>query len=116
MGDKYVVFKSKDFNAWARQMNETLFSLGHPEGDRPTDISLTEMMLRDAVVIRKQDIFAASALHAYADTIQTALEIIEQIGAPLAKSAYIKRLEETRDYFFHAAEDAAEVEYPKIPD
>lgn len=71
--------------------------------------------LDDAVVIRKQDIFAGPALHAYASSIQTAIEVVETSGAEFNRRARAK-LYEVRDYFFQQALEADDVNPKKVPD
>jgi len=94
--DKYIVF------------NREQFFNSYYNGERG-DVE----PLADAVVIRRQDAFAAVAFRAYAGAIVNALEVIELLGAPsiLAK----KRLFQIVDYFTAQAE-MAEFNNKKVPD
>jgi len=93
---KYVVFKKDDFDAL---MDES------PEAD------FWGCQLDDAVVIRLQDVFAQSALFAYASAIRTTIEILEAMGmdAPAQMS-------ETADYFMRMGEKAGKHPIKKVPD
>lgn len=72
--------------------------------------------VHDAVVIRKQDIFAAAGLFGYANAIQTVLEIAEQLPGDAAHLAKWEELESIRDYFFEAATEAQQLKGSHIPD
>lgn len=96
--EKYIVFKRSDF--------EDLY------------VSLVDQVLGrlpvvdDAVVIRRQDLFAPSALHVYANSIALAAQVM---GANDEDKAVIKRLSHIADYF-HEQAVAAEAEAWKLPD
>jgi len=112
--DKYVVMKAEEFEQWQTKSN---FWWGHVTRPRlPGDVDeppgLPEV-LDDAIVIRKQDVFASSALFAYAHNIQTALEILE--GGSIGKDS-MDHLEELRDFFFEQATEAQELKGVKVPD
>jgi hypothetical protein len=94
---KYVVIKTDDYNTWIQ--------VG--EWKPPT-------MVTDAVVIRLQDQFAASALTAYASSILTALEIMDDFGYPSAHAR--KHLTQVADFFFSKAEEARNWPGRKLPD
>ena len=94
--EKYVVFKRSEWDASQRG-----------EGV-PT-------LLDDATVIRSQDVFAGPALHAYASSIETSLEILEALGWDV-DSVAVKRMEDARDYFFQRALEADDVRTKKVPD
>jgi hypothetical protein len=99
---KYIVFKREDWN----KLSGEQFA-----GDLELDFAIP-----DAVVIRKQDIFAGSALHAYASSIQTAIEIIHLIGEDLIDGRDRQSLDELRDYFFQQALEADDFRTKKVPD
>lgn len=97
---KYVVFKTEDFEAIA--------------GDKGT-ATRNEFMrsaVDDAVVIRRQDHFAASALHMYANGIAMACKLLVEEGMD---SPFVKSLQDTADYF-HEQAVLAEAEAFKFPD
>ena len=93
--DKYLVFKRADL--------ATRMAFGIPT-------ELMDQALDDAVVIRKQDVFAGPGLFAYASCIQTALDI-----GGLAPSVSA-RLEQLRDWFWQQATDAVGNPRKKLPD
>lgn len=98
MDDKYIVFKRAD---WFGQ-----------DGFVPEEI-------QDAVVIRKQDIFATSALFAYAGAIRTSIEILEDTlkdNDPEYFSILAARLNHISDYFMSAGEEASKHPHRKVPD
>ena len=107
--DKYIVFKSDAFHAWNKARLEG-------------DIHLTILQsLDDAVVIRKQDIFAGPGLHAYAAAIQTGLELLFRQLPPehemtLEAAHEIEYLTRLRDFFFEQAVEAEHAEGKKLPD
>lgn len=76
----------------------------------------------DAVVIRHQDVFAASAFYAYANSIRTAVEIMEmRVGETKllgvdARAEVVGRLNGIADYFIDQAMKAEASERTKIPD
>lgn len=102
--DKYIVFKRSDWDDWRERV-----------GTDSAAAFRTPPSLDDAVVIRKQDIFAGSALHAYASSITTALEIIDYHNVVLG-GRHRQRLDEIRDYFFEQALEADDVRTKKVPD
>lgn len=53
-------------------------------------------LVDDAVVIRRQDIFAPPALDAYANALQTAIEVLTNSSAPSGRTA---QLQDIADYF-----------------
>lgn len=80
---KYVVFKKKDYDDWFKSyLNNNI-----PGKLQPID---------DAVVIRRQDIFAPPALDTYANSIRVALSI-----SPPGKIN--TNLADTADYFHQQA-------------
>ena len=100
--DKYVVFKRNEF--WmtlGRLLSDASLQGEQFEMARAT----VEMVpLADAVVIRRQDLFAGPALAAYAACI-----------AMVAKNTDNKRLMDVADYF-HEQSIAADAEGWKFPD
>jgi len=102
---KYVVFKREDLEKVAPQLFDDL-----------EDDDVSRFVVKDAVVIRLQDIFSGPGLHAYANVVQTSIDMIRQLGTPLAQDAYLERLESLRDFFFSRASDADEVPHKKVPD
>lgn len=92
--DKYVVFKRPDFNRWWSQG-----SVGGTEHRVPAPSALD-----DAVVIRRQDLFAGPALAAYAACI-----------AMVARANNDAGLQAVADYF-HQQSVAAGEEGWKLPD
>jgi hypothetical protein len=96
--DKYIVFKRDDFDAMMvpHAMNFATAEQ-HFQG-------LTSMALNDAVVIRRQDLFAGPALHSYAAAIAIADRLSNDSGLrPIA------------DYF-HEQAVLADAEGWKLPD
>jgi len=67
--------------------------------------------LKDAEVIRHQDIFAAPALFEYAQSIRTAIEIMEKCGVTPPE-----HLQSVADYFMAAGERASKCRTTKLPD
>lgn len=96
--DKYVVFKRKDWES----LKEGQFGRQYSAAER--------FSVPDAVVIRKQDIFAAPGLFSYANAIQSAVEILQ------ANMIDTSKLQEIADYFHEQGIEAQHVEYRKIPD
>lgn len=67
----------------------------------------------DAIVIRKQDVFAPPALDAYANAIQCVIEAVKEVDGYDPKK--IKTLQRIADYFRMQAEDAYDMKR-KLPD
>lgn len=93
MDEKYVVFKKAEFEN------------GLPFGKMPDP-------LHDAVVIRRQDMFAPPALDAYANSIQC---VVEMMNASGCGKEHMHSLQLTADYF-HEQAAKAWTENRKIPD
>lgn len=75
--------------------------------------------IHDAVVIRKQDVFAATALHQYADIIRSTVEIIRSLGLMYEgeeKDSIVGELMELADWFHEQAVEAEEYVGRKVPD
>lgn len=99
MDDKYVVFKKEDF------VEGKTWREGFKPDARP---------LEDATVIRGQDLFAAPALHAYANAMGVAISILKQDDRPTTE-AIVERMREVADYFHQRAVEAEEIGF-KLPD
>jgi hypothetical protein len=97
--DKYIVFKRKDFLEYTepKAMNFLTAEM-HNRG-------LQAMALADAVVIRRQDLFASPALATYASCI--AITLRTGLENPVLRNV--------ADYFQRQSELAAEEGY-KLPD
>lgn len=95
MAEKYIVFKRADVMTMV-----------------PADTALAFMEcaapIEDAVVIRKQDIFAGPALEVYSAAIRTAIKV-------MLPGEDKDRLLGIADYFHEAAEDAYQTD-GKVPD
>lgn len=110
MEEKYVVFKSAEFDAFLEQETTADGMLPHA--------------LDDFVVLRLQDRFTPPALFAYANQIQTLLEFIEKFPQFQVQDneqdqedvdTIIARLKNIRDHFqtlAHASDEMAR----KLPD
>lgn len=104
--DKYVVFKRED---WEEAMPKYL----QQQSARGYSVPLPEEV-DDAVVMRRQDIFAAPAFRLYAATIAASLAVAAKIVAPGMVISNFK-LENTAKYFDEQAE-LSEQEERKVPD
>lgn len=102
--EKYVVFKRAEFENWVKNL----------AAGEPADKLVAASALGDAVVIRKQDVFAAPGLYAYANVIQTGLDLFFMAGIHDPEMA--DRLEVIRDYFADQALDAGNHPRKKVPD
>lgn len=100
--EKYVVFKKSEFDAWWQQptVGGSHHRLPSPEA------------VHDAVVIRRQDVFAPPALDAYANGITVVLEILKKVGV---SPDIVIPLEAKADYF-HAQAHRSWNTDRKIPD
>lgn len=72
------------------------------------------MELHDAVVIRRQDVFAPPALDAYASAIQVVIEMLGQC-IPIEENLALSGLQDIADYFHEQAAKAWN-EQRKVPD
>lgn len=110
LDEKYIVFKRSD---WESEKEITVFGV------------LNGKEVEDAVVIRRQDVFAPPALEAYANTIMASVEgmasIAELADGNLDPDAYkqsarmIQALRDIADYFHQQAE-ASYATKRKLPD
>ena len=102
--EKYIVFKREDFERYI-----------FPHGSPP----YVDYEVRDAVVIRRQDVFAPPALDAYANLIRAAIDIFVDAGGFVPgvdeEPPAIARLSKIADYF-HEQAMAAWDTHRKIPD
>lgn len=98
--DKYIVFKRDEFTNW-------LYTVNPGPGIDP---------VMDAVVIRRQDVFAPPALDTYANGIQIAIEAMLGVGtdnpSPIPG---VHRLQDIADYF-HRQAAASWQSVRKLPD
>lgn len=72
-----------------------------------------ELVIRDCVVIRYQDVFAASALWTYAGQIRTAIELMMTSNA---RTKSVRELQALADFFADAARAAESHPTHKVPD
>lgn len=110
--DKYVTLKREDWVAFHGALSVAFSST--PVRERP----MTPAPLEDTVVIRKQDIFAASGLSAYANAMVAVADAIAAIPEVRGDSNHplLERLEQVSDYFFEQAEEARHWPDRKVPD
>lgn len=105
MNGKYVVFKSEDLDRLLLAFKDKLT----PEVGEALN-NLVGSALPDAVVIRRQDVFAPPALDAYANSIMAALEIVNTLGNGVPVG-----LRDIADYFHEQAALSWQADR-KIPD
>lgn len=77
-----------------------------------------QVAILDAVVIRRQDLFAGPALNAYSHAIGVALSVMKNVlrsHGIEAPGAIVDELQNSADYFHEQAEVAHEEGY-KLPD
>lgn len=96
---KYVVFKRLDFEEWYAEL---------PEADYPP-------FIEDAVVIRRQDVFAPPALDAYGNAILCVVEAMKTDERPEIVDT-VDRLQGIADYFHSQANLAWQIRDRKLPD
>lgn len=101
--EKYIVFKLSDWADGVERLGELAQYI---EGIPPVE---------DAVVIRKQDMFAGPGLHAYAMTIQTAIETTRLVTNGMTAELICADLEKIRDYFTQQALEAEACTTKKMP-
>lgn len=111
--EKYVVFKRED---WKRAINEANDRMDR--GLVPLASSFTRLIdieVDDAVVIRRQDVFAPPALAMYANSIRTALDVaqLHEVGDP---NETARRLQAIADYFHEQSELAYADSRRSLPD
>lgn len=100
MGPKYLVFKTEEYEAMM-----------------DNDLDPRHLALDDAVVIRRQDVFAPPALDCYANAITVTIEGMKltDTGTTSANYDTRKSLQDTADYF-HEQAAKAWTEQRKLPD
>jgi hypothetical protein len=103
--EKYVVFKREEWNAFLGECTDAL-----PAGHGVIDPDAIE----DAVVIRRQDVFAPPALDAYANAILIAVEALKKAG-DLELLQRADTLVTIADYF-HQQATAAWLSHREFPD
>lgn len=81
---KYITFKREEFEAWLEKAN-------------PLKVPIDPLM--DAVVIRKQDTFAASAFYSYAAAITGALAMAHEDDGTTMTPERRTELEDIADMF-----------------
>lgn len=94
--NKYIVWKRDEMEKWMAS---------HPTEGLPIPVP-------DAVVIRRQDVFAPPALDSYANAILCVIEAVK--GVP-SNAPIVERLADTAEYFRGQAEAAYQVRR-KLPD
>ena len=102
--EKYIVFKRDDLG---RCFQALLL-----EVDQSIVRDIESRQITDAVVLRKQDVFAPPALDAYANAILTVVEALKVTGS---EPGLVPRLLKISDYFRAQAEDAYDMQR-KLPD
>lgn len=85
-GDKYITFKRDEF----------FQLLGELGAEVDISSSFTELEVKDAVVIRRQDVFAPIPLESYANSVRLAISLAE-------KGPVSDRLQGMADYFYEQA-------------
>jgi hypothetical protein len=105
--DKYFVISKAELGRLQNNVAE-----GRAGTARDLMTALWVHQIQDAVVIRKQDVFAPPALDAYANAIQCVIEALQEAAAD---SPEIKKLQKISDYFRMQAEDAYMIKR-KLPD
>lgn len=83
--------------------------------DLPVDALLSLDPVEDAVVIRRQDVFAPPALDAYANAIQTVIEVLSAAPGFEKDDETIARLRSVADYFHENAVESWSTKR-KLPD
>lgn len=101
--NKYVVLKREDFNKCMMALRlEVSASIVEDISNKALD---------DCVVIRKKDVFSATALYAYAGAITSAREILMELGASQEQLDHMSRI---ADYFAGEADEARKT-HGRIP-
>lgn len=115
--EKYVVFKREDWDEVMRRtqaINDDRTQGLPPVSPLAPLMTLNQMEIDDAVVIRRQEVFSGPALAAYAHGIHIAIKVarLHETGEP---NETARRLVEIADYF-HEQSELAYGESFKIPD
>jgi hypothetical protein len=99
---KYIVFKREELMEAVKDMSEYFI-----------EEKLDALALDDAVVVRKRDYFASSALYAYASAVGTLADIAEQHDT--ISSAEIERLRNLSEFFAGEAMHAVNMKHRQVP-
>jgi hypothetical protein len=106
---KYRVLKTEE---WEKYREDVSISMD-PDYIMPDD----PPFLDDCVVIRRQDVFAAPALDAYANAITVAISVMEaSYGPEDIQPNNIQSLRNLADFFHEEAEKAWHENGKKLPD
>lgn len=113
--EKYFVIKRTELMRLQRNVDE-----GRAGTAKDILRAININQIDDAVVIRKQDVFAPPALDAYANAIQCVIETLKEVGTQLSLvepdlTLKAKTLQGIADYFRVQAEDAYDRKR-KLPD
>lgn len=117
---KYITFKRQDFYEMMGELGLPPWSDGKgPDvggdldcavlSERITQVA-EERCIKDVIGLRLQDMFTSTALHAYVNAVQNAIEVLEHINAPVPEHLY-----SVRDYFHDLAIDSDSAP-TKMPD
>lgn len=111
MSEKYYVFKKQ-------QLIDLILDLQDAGDYSIQDIKerIERNALKDAEVIRSQDILAAPGLYAYAATAQSMIELLGELGYTDDTAEQVGKLSVVRDYFFQAAQRAQGIVGKRVPD
>ena len=114
--EKYVVFKTGEFVNLLEKTN-SLIDGGWAYDGGDLNKWVEEIMIDDAVVIRRQDVFSPPAFDAYANSIMVTIEALKARGITHEGNnpSMVDRLGSIADYF-HAQADMAWDTDRKIPD
>jgi len=109
---KYVIFKVEDWDDLINEINKRF-------ADKPHHMAsilkmVAKVMVDDGTVIRRQEFFAAPALHAYAYAIDVAIKAMRSDRGGYNEGT-VQNLRAIADYF-HTQAALAEEEGYKIPD
>jgi len=117
IGDvKYVTFKANDFAQLLNKLN-SLIESGWAHDGGEINKWVEDILVDDAVVIRRQDVFSPPAFDAYANSIMVTIEALNARGITHEGNnpSMVDRLGSIADYF-HAQADMAWDTDRKIPD
>jgi len=113
--EKYIVFKNEDFDKFLTELS-FISSAGMGTSERINQRVL-DILIDDAVVIRRQDVFSPPAFDAYANSIMVTIEALKARGITHDGNSpsVVDRLGSIADYFHAQAAMAWETDR-KIPD
>lgn len=114
--EKYVVFKVHEFLNFLNKVN-SLIDNGWAHDGGEIHKWMEDILIDDAVVIRRQDVFSPPAFDAYANSIMVTIEALKARGITHEGNnpSMVDRLGGIADYF-HAQADMAWDTDRKIPD